>query len=95
MNTTVHHLKCVEPHFSNVVQGNKFFEIRKDDRAYKVGDVMHLMCYDAENKAYNGDETYVYVTYIMTLEDIAPGYVLMSIRHMPVAYAFAALSPIK
>ena len=35
----VHLVKCVEPYFSDLKSGVKTFEVRKDDRDYKVGDL--------------------------------------------------------
>lgn len=38
----VHELKTLNNHFEKVWRGLKTFEIRKDDREYHVGDILHL-----------------------------------------------------
>lgn len=37
-----HELKTWPPYFEEVLNGNKTFEVRKDDRGFKVGDVLVL-----------------------------------------------------
>lgn len=39
---TIHELKILPEYFEAVVSGNKRFEIRKDDRNYKKGDILRL-----------------------------------------------------
>lgn len=39
---TVHRVKILEKYADDIVYSNKNFEIRKDDRHYKVGDVMEF-----------------------------------------------------
>lgn len=39
---TVHELKTWPDFFAAVSDGSKTFEIRKNDRDYKVGDILHL-----------------------------------------------------
>lgn len=51
-----HYLKTVQPFFSEVENGNKTFEVRKNDRDFQVGDEVYLQEYDAETKKYSGKE---------------------------------------
>lgn len=37
-----HLLKVVPPYFDALVSGAKTFEVRRNDRAYQRGDIMHL-----------------------------------------------------
>lgn len=37
-----HDLKTVDPWFAAVAKGNKTAELRRDDRGFKVGDVVRL-----------------------------------------------------
>lgn len=37
-----HELKILKPYFDAVVSGDKTFELRKDDRPYKIGDTLIL-----------------------------------------------------
>lgn len=39
---TIHELKTWPDFFRDVADGRKKFEIRKDDRDYKVGDLLRL-----------------------------------------------------
>lgn len=39
---TEHVLKTLAPYFDAVADGSKTFELRKNDRGYKVGDVLVL-----------------------------------------------------
>ena len=50
----IHELKISPKYFDDVKSGNKRFEIRKDDRDYKVGDLITLKEY--ENGQYTGRE---------------------------------------
>lgn len=38
-----HYLKTVQPYFDAIDQGLKTFEIRKNDRDFKVGDILVLL----------------------------------------------------
>lgn len=44
--STTHELKILPSHFNEVINNNKRFEIRKDDRDYKVGDFILLKEYE-------------------------------------------------
>ena len=50
-----HELKCVKEPFQVKWAGNKDWEFRKNDRDYKVGDVLLEKEYDAENSTYSGE----------------------------------------
>ena len=60
-----HELKCWPEYFQAVKSGIKPFELRKDDRGYAVGDILHLREYDPETEQYTGDEIDKIVTYIL------------------------------
>ena len=74
----VHKLKTWPTYFYAVAAGTKTFEIRKNDRDFKEGDVLILQCYDPETKTYNGQEVAKRVTYI-TDWDQKPGNVVMGL----------------
>lgn len=44
----IHELKITEPYFSDVAFGSKNFEIRKNDRDFKVGDILILRKWDGK-----------------------------------------------
>jgi len=51
-----HALKTWPAYYEEVVSGNKPFELRKDDREFKSGDVVILQEYDPLRKKYTGEE---------------------------------------
>lgn len=75
----VHELKTLPIFFEEVVYGRKRFEIRKNDRNFKVGDELILKEYDPE-KGYTGRKYPCIVLYILDEQPYVPeGYVCMSI----------------
>lgn len=75
----VHHIKLGASFFAEVESGEKTFELRKNDRDYKKGDILEMMEFkDGKN---TGRIVRVLVTYILTeftgLED---GYCIMAIK---------------
>lgn len=72
-----HRLKTIDPYFDEVRQGVKNFEVRLNDRDFKVGDEVHLLEYDPKTSEYSGREVRVEITYILkNYEAIKPGYVV-------------------
>lgn len=63
----IHDLKCWPEYFQAVKSGIKPFELRKDDRGFAVGDVLHLREYDPKTEQYTGEEIDKTVTYILPL----------------------------
>lgn len=43
MSRQHHHIKCETAYFQAVERGTKKFELRKNDRDYKVGDMFYLV----------------------------------------------------
>lgn len=58
-----HELKILPKYFNDVVNGDKNFELRKNDRDFKVGD--SLMLKEFDNGVYTGDSVQVVITYIL------------------------------
>ena len=58
-----HELKILPQYFQAVWNGTKNFELRKNDRDYKVGDILILREYN--NGEYTGSFLKVIVTYIL------------------------------
>lgn len=69
-----HGLKIQPDYFKAVFMGNKTFEIRKNDRGYKAGDVLILKEWVPETKRYTGKVTYI------TNYQQKPGYVVMAME---------------
>lgn len=77
--TKEHFIKCQPEYFQAQLDGVKNFEIRKDDRHYKVGDKVILMEYDAKKTLYTGRRVIVQVTYITEYMQ-KTGYIVMGTK---------------
>lgn len=76
-----HALKTIPPFFKDIVEGKKTFEIRKNDRLFKVGDRLLLQEYIPDPGKYTGQEWDGEITYILDNPDYCKkGYVVMGIR---------------
>lgn len=74
----VHKLKTLPEYFEAVRTGIKTFEVRKNDRNFKVGDILILLEWDG--KQYTGRKEQRKVSYILNNPDFCKeGYVVMSI----------------
>ena len=76
----IHELKIYPHYFQEIVDGNKTFEVRKNDRGFRVGDTVILKEWD--NIKYSGREIHARITYILDDKFIglANGYVAFSIK---------------
>ena len=61
----VHELKTIPYYYQAVWKGVKTFEARKNDRDFRVGDLLHLREWDATKKEYTGAELARRVTFIL------------------------------
>lgn len=78
-----HTLKIAPRWFDAVERGEKRVEIRKDDRGYRVGDVLVLREYDQAHAdmPYTGYHLSVRVTHVLRdVGGLAPGYAALSIE---------------
>ncbi|MFT9055121.1 MAG: DUF3850 domain-containing protein [Ethanoligenens sp.] len=74
----VHRLKCAQGYFRAVKAGVKPFEVRFDDRGFKVGDTLVLQ--EWSGKHYTGEEYAVKVGYILRAPEYCKqGYCIMGI----------------
>ncbi len=73
-----HELKTWPEFFKLIWSGDKPFELRKDDRAFFVGDRLRLREYRARDNYYTGREMTVTVTSIISgFPGLLPEYVIM------------------
>jgi len=80
--TTVHTLKCWAPYFDAIADGLKTFEMRRNDRDYRVGDTLELVrCYEdpPHDPTPDGSSLRFRVTY-MTMFGCKDGFVCMAIQ---------------
>lgn len=79
--TKIHHLKTESVYFEPVADLRKLFEIRRNDRNFREGDILVLEEWNAEKKAYTGRVILGKVEYLLCdFEGLAEGYVAMSIK---------------
>lgn len=81
----VHEIKSWPRYFEGVWEGTKPFEVRKNDRDYRVGDRILQREWTPETERYTGREVLSDVTYV--LDDSASGgltkgYVVLGIRNL-------------
>jgi hypothetical protein len=69
---TVHTLKIRQKFLRELIEGTKTFEIRYNDRDYKVGDILRFCGDTRQDEEYDGfSQSFDFkVTYILSLEDV-------------------------
>lgn len=81
---TKHILKLQEEYFDAVLNDVKTFEVRKNDRDYKIGDTLVLSCYCGNECTQR--QAVRYISYILTHEQfpsgVPEGYVIMGIKRL-------------
>lgn len=79
-----HSVKVLPVYFDAIENGIKRFEVRRNDRQYKVGDTLCLREYDSMKDEYTGREIDAAITYMVTHEEFPKGvpedFVILSIR---------------
>ena len=81
---TIHKLKLNAAYYNDSASGIKTFEIRKNDRNFKVGDILELREYAWSNLekrgAYTGAVHWKIITYILDDEEyLHDGYVCLAV----------------
>jgi len=81
----IHKLKTIQPYFDEVVKGIKTFELRENDRNFKVGDRLDLFEGDEQvddiNKRENKNHVHKYISYILEGGNygLENGYVILAL----------------
>ena len=78
----LHNLKIKKEYFKQVFLGTKTFELRKDDRDYEVGDLIHFLDVEGEDFYYGLGNLYQ-ITYILkgvSEYGLQEGYAILGIR---------------
>lgn len=73
----VHELKILPEHYWPVVEGVKRAELRKNDRDFKVGDILALWEWNGD---YTGERVDKLIIHIADVGSYLPGYVLLSME---------------
>lgn len=74
-------LKLHVEYFDDVLNGRKPFEIRKNDRGYKVNDVLLLKEFNPETETYTGRVVWADVSYITDFKQ-QDDYVVMGLANV-------------
>ena len=85
---TTHDLKIWTTFFDMLQSGTKTFELRRNDRNYQVGDVLHLREWRVSEEVFTGRECMRTVSYILAGGQfgIEEGYVAMGFAPQPAAH---------
>jgi ASC-1-like (ASCH) protein len=76
-----HELKTLPQYFEEVWKGNKTFEVRKNDRNFKVGDEVLLKEYLPFDDEYTGRKVLGMITYILqNFEALDGEYVVFAFK---------------
>ena len=78
----IHELKTWPEYFEKVLNGDKTFELRKNDRNYRKGDTLILKEWNPNEKQYTGRRVIVFVSNVLkdAIElGLMDGYCIMSI----------------
>lgn len=79
IENTVHNLKIITKYFNDVLWGYKTFEVRKNDRDFKVNDIVILEEYN--NGSYTGRRICKRITYVLDDQEYCKdGYVTFGMR---------------
>jgi len=82
---TTHDLKCWPQHFAAVRRGEKTFEIRRNDRAFAVGDQILLREFSPADTTYTGQTETRLITFLLSEEEfgLVHGFVVIGFGHVP------------
>jgi hypothetical protein len=79
----LHHLKTWPEFYTAIAKNEKTFDIRRDDRGFKVGDFLMLCEYLVQSKTFTGHIQFVEVTYILkgVQWGIMDGFAILGLKH--------------
>ena len=78
-----HELKIIYPYFQQVWDGFKKFEVRENDRDFRVGDLVILREYQLDTKIYTGREIRVIINYLFNdSRYLKENYVIFSFQQI-------------
>ncbi len=79
--SNLHELKTWPSYFQAILDGDKTFEVRRDDRGFHAGDTLRLREWEPKDKRYTGRTVDVRVTYLLEGgEALTPGFCVMGIE---------------
>lgn len=76
---SIHRLKIIPDYFQSVINLEKSFEVRENDRDFQVGDLVNFM--ECCNEHYTGREALVQISYVLSeFSGIKQDYVVFFFR---------------
>jgi hypothetical protein len=79
----VHELKTYQKYFEESEMGTKIFEVRKNDRNFKVGDILMLREYSESLGMCSGRQIKCIVTYVLDDSNYCKeGYVILGFKKL-------------
>jgi hypothetical protein len=78
-----HALKTWIQFYKDVENGSKTFELRRDDRPFKIGDTLLLQEYNGQHNLYTGKESVFIITYILrgaTTFGLTDGFCILGMK---------------
>lgn len=77
----IHQVKIRTSFAKAILDGDKTFEIRENDRGYQKGDILHFTPVDNYNiKVWSIDEFEAEITYVLSGWGLKDGYVALGIK---------------
>ena len=85
----IHQLKLERAFLKPVFNGEKTFEIRKNDRGFQKGDTVRFKVVDdlGLHVRTDLDEMEFKITYVLSGWGLEPGFVAFGIKPLPLTYA--------
>lgn len=85
-----HTLKCWPEFFTAILADQKTHDLRRNDRNFQVGDLLHLQEFNPKSGKYTGRAVDVRVTYVtkaglpcaLSEEALHPGFCILSISRL-------------
>ena len=82
---TTHALKTHPEHFAAIISGDKTFEVRYNDRAFAVGDILCLLEWQPLPGGFTGRAAVRRVTHLLDseqFEGVKDGWCILSIKEV-------------
>ena len=81
-----HELKTWPEFFKPLWSGEKTFELRKDDRGFRAGDILHLREW-SKTDGYTGRSLVATATYVLSGMGLRDNYVVIALSHLTSAFS--------
>ena len=81
----LHELKIKDEYFKEVLRENKTFELRKNDRDYQVGDLIHFVDIDG-NPSYNEKLVFLITDVLRNVQEygLDKDYCILAIKKLEI-----------